>query len=55
MKTIIQIIIKIGRQSQKIFYKIKRFKRLIIQKNSSNNAKSRKVGRNSHGFPTFLD
>jgi hypothetical protein len=51
MKNLIQIILKTTRQLYKIFYKIK----LIKQKNLLNTAKSRKVGRNSHGFPTFLD
>jgi hypothetical protein len=54
MKILIQIILNIRRQLQKIFYQIKRILRLIIQNKSSNKAESEKVGRNSHGFPTIL-
>lgn len=51
MKNLIQIINKIARELKKIFYKIKPIK----QNNLSNKTNKRKVGRNSHGFPTFLD
>lgn len=53
MKILIQIILNIRRQLQKIFYQIKRVVRLIAQKKSSNKSVQTKVTRNSHGFPTF--
>ena len=42
------------RQLQKIFYQIRRFKRLITKEKTSNKEEPKKLARNSHGFPTYF-
>ena len=54
MKKLIQLARTIGRQSQKLFYQIRRTKRVVSlsETDESNKIDSRK--RNSHGFPNFI-
>ena len=50
MKKIIQLILKTKGLLHKIFYQIRRLKRV----KSSEKPKKKIVGRNSHGFPTLF-